>query len=85
MQTSIRNFLKKEGWFVHKVTSSVSGFPDLEAIRNGAYLHIETKTTTGELSEIQNYRIKELQDNGANVLVCYGYKDFKKQYKEFVK
>ena len=63
----------------------MSGFPDLEAIRNGAYLHIETKTTTGELSEIQNYRIKELQDNGANVLVCYGYKDFKKQYKEFVK
>jgi Holliday junction resolvase len=57
--------LEAEGYYVLKlIKTSKNGIPDLIAIKEGEVLFSEIKTPNGKLSEIQKYRIKELESYG---------------------
>jgi len=57
--------LEAEGYYVLKlIKTSKNGIPDLIAIKEGEVLFSEIKTPKGKLSEIQKYRIKELESYG---------------------
>lgn len=57
--------LEAEGYYVLKlIKTNKNGIPDLIAIKEGEILFSEIKTTNGKLSEIQKYRMKELESYG---------------------
>jgi Holliday junction resolvase len=57
--------LESEGYYVLKlIKTNKNGIPDLIAIKEGDILFSEIKTTNGKLSEIQKYRMKELESYG---------------------
>jgi Holliday junction resolvase len=57
--------LEAEGYYVLKlIKTSKNGIPDLIAIKEGEVLFSEIKTPNGKLSEIQKYRMKELESYG---------------------
>jgi Holliday junction resolvase len=57
--------LEAEGYYVLKlIKTSKNGIPDLIAIKEGEILFSEIKTPKGKLSEIQKYRMKELESYG---------------------
>lgn len=81
IQKRISDYLESEGWFVVKlIKTNKNGIPDLMALRDGVTRFIEVKRPkVGKLSEIQKYRIKELQQNGFSAEVWEGIeKKFKK-------
>ena len=74
IQTKIVNKLKRDGWEVIKlIRTSMVGVPDLMALKNGVVKFVEVKQTIGILSEIQKVRIKQLRDNGFEVLIWTDY------------
>jgi Holliday junction resolvase len=57
--------LEADGYYVLKlIKTNKNGIPDLIAIKKGDILFSEIKTTNGKLSEIQKYRMKELESYG---------------------
>lgn len=57
--------LEAEGYYVLKlIKTNKNGIPDLIAIKEGDILFSEIKTPKGKLSEIQKYRMKELESYG---------------------
>ena len=58
--------LEAQGYYVIKLMkTNKNGIPDLIAIPKGSdVLFSEIKTPMGRLSEIQKYRIKELEEHG---------------------
>jgi Holliday junction resolvase len=57
--------LEAEGYYVLKlIRVNKTGIPDLIAIKEGEILFSEIKTPKGKLSEIQKYRMKELESYG---------------------
>jgi Holliday junction resolvase len=79
IQTKIIKKLEAEGYYVLKlIKTNKNGIPDLLAIKNNECLFVEVKREDGKLSEIQKYRIKELNDKGINAKVWFDYEcDFK--------
>lgn len=70
IQNEIEVFLRKSGFFVTKlITTTTNGIPDLLAVRDGLALFVEVKTDRGILSELQKYRIEEL-NKYAVAVVC---------------
>lgn len=70
IQSRIIERLKKEGWLVVKIgLTNLPGFPDLIALRNGEVRFIEVKRPGCKPRELQQYRIKQLKENGFNVEV----------------
>ena len=71
------NQLEKEGYYVIKlVTTNKNGIPDILAIpRDCDVIFCEVKTPTGRLSELQEYRLKELASYGFTTEVYRGDKD----------
>ena len=56
------------------MSTSTSGIPDVMAIKEGRVVFVEVKKFDGKsaynkLSEIQKYRISEIQNSGADVFV----------------
>lgn len=74
IQTRRIKELEAEGYYVIKLLkTNKNGIPDLLAIKaNGDILFSEIKTTSGKLSKLQEYRIKELQTNGFRTEVYRG-------------
>ena len=73
IQTKIIKRLKTEGWYVIKlIKTSVSGIPDLIAIKENETFFIEVKRPEGKLSEIQKVRIQELRSRNIKVKVLCG-------------
>jgi len=73
-QTKIKNKLEADGWTVVKlIKTSLNGIPDLMCLKNGTTMFVEVKQPNGVLSEIQKYRIKELQSKGFVVHVWIDY------------
>ena len=73
IQTKIIKRLKNEGWYVIKlIKTSVSGIPDLIAIKESETIFIEVKRPEGKLSEIQKVRIQELRSRNIKVKVLCG-------------
>lgn len=65
--------LESEGYYVLKlIKTNKNGIPDLIAIKEGEILFSEIKTQTGKLSEIQKYRIKELESYGFKTEIYNG-------------
>lgn len=65
--------LEAEGYYVLKlVKTNKNGIPDIIAIKEGDILFSEIKTPTGKLSEIQKYRIKELESYGFKTEIYNG-------------
>lgn len=65
--------LEAEGYYVLKlIRVNKTGIPDLIAIKEGEVLFSEIKTSKGKLSEIQKYRIKELESYGFKTEVYNG-------------
>ncbi len=71
IQSKIIKRLEKEGWYVIKlIKTNKNGIPDLVCFKNGQFKFIEVKRPhVGVLSEIQKYRIAELQKIGIEVKV----------------
>jgi Holliday junction resolvase len=70
IQSKIIKQLEADGWYVLKlIKTNKNGIPDIVAFRNNEFQFIEVKTEKGVLSELQKYRIKELQDLGFKVYV----------------
>lgn len=66
--------LEAEGYYVIKLTkTNKNGIPDLIAIpKNSDVLFVEVKQPSGRLSELQKYRLKELESHGIKTEVYYG-------------
>ena len=67
IQTAIKNYLKKEGWFVTKIIScSTNGLPDLLVIKEGRVIFFEVKQPGKKVipGGLQEYMIKELKNKG---------------------
>jgi len=74
IQNKIKKKLEADGWIVvNLIKTSMSGIPDLMALKNSITMFIEVKQPKGILSEIQKYRIKELTKEGFKVHVWTDY------------
>jgi Holliday junction resolvase len=73
IQTKRIKQLEAEGYYVLKLSkTNKNGIPDILAIKEGEILFSEIKTPRGKLSEIQKYRIKELESYGFKTEVYNG-------------
>ena len=74
IQTKKIKELEAEGYFVIKLKlTNKNGIPDLLAIpKDYDVLFVEVKGKKGKVSKLQEYRIKELKDNGVRVEVYKG-------------
>ncbi len=69
-QRKIIKFLEKENWIVIKtIVLSKSGIPDIIAFKNGKTIFIEVKSKGKKPSKLQEYKIKQLRENGFTCLV----------------
>ena len=66
--------LEAEGYYVIKIIkANKNGLPDILALHpTKGILFCEVKTETGVLSELQKFRLKELQQYGFDVQVLRG-------------
>ena len=66
--------LEGEGYYVIKLMkTNKNGIPDLIAIpRNSDVLFSEVKTPRGKVSELQKYRMKELNSHGIKTEIYTG-------------
>jgi Holliday junction resolvase len=66
--------LEAEGYYVLKLMkTNKNGIPDLLALKPGAdVLFSEVKKLSGKVSELQKYRLKELEDYGFKTEVHRG-------------
>ena len=66
--------LEAEGYYVIKlINTNKNGIPDLIAIPKGAnVLFSEVKTPKGKVSKLQEYRLKELKENGFKTEIYTG-------------
>lgn len=61
-----------DGWYVIKlITTNRNGIPDLILIKPKEVRLVEVKASNGKISELQKYRIKELENLGFNVSIEY--------------
>ena len=79
LQSRIINDLEKQGWIVIKtITLSKNGFPDIFAFRCGVTIFIEVKSEHGKATELQKYRIEELQQAGFKAEIINSFEQYKK-------
>lgn len=72
IQAKIIDRYEKDGYMVVKlIQTSKNGIPDLLLLKDGIASFIEVKTETGRLSELQKYRIKQLEEKGFKVEVLH--------------
>ena len=65
IQAKIIKHLTKQGYYVIKLMrTNVNGIPDLLAIKDGTAKFYEVKRPGGVVSELQKFRIKELNNYG---------------------
>lgn len=66
--------LESEGYYVIKlIKTNKNGIPDLIALPKGCdVLFSEVKTPKGVVSELQKYRLKELENHGVRTEVYRG-------------
>lgn len=74
VQTRLIKDLEDKGYYVIKlIKTNKNGIPDLIAIpRDSNVEFYEVKRATGKPSELQKYRIKELQNHGIKAELFYG-------------
>lgn len=73
MQSKIIKELENKGYYLIKlIKTNKNGIPDLLALKENEIYFIEVKRKDGKLSKIQEYRIRELNNNGFKVDIIYG-------------
>ena len=78
LQSKIIKLLESDGWLVIKtIQLSKNGYPDIFAFRAGKTIFIEVKSPTGKATELQKYRIEQLQSQGFTAFVCNSLDHFK--------
>ena len=78
LQSKIIKELEADGWLVVKtIQLSKNGYPDIFAFRAGKTIFIEVKSPTGKATELQKYRIEQLQNQGFTAFVCNSLDHFK--------
>ena len=79
LQSKIIADLDKRGWIVVKtITLSKAGFPDIFAFKNGRAVFFEVKAKKGVKSQLQQYRIEQLQQQGFMAEFIDDYEDYLK-------
>ena len=77
LQSKIIADLDKRGWIVVKtITLSKAGFPDIFAFNNGKTMFFEVKAKKGVRSQLQQYRIEQLQQQGFTAEFIDDYADY---------
>jgi len=72
IQAKIIDRYEKDGYMVVKlIQTSKNGIPDLLLLKDGVASFVEVKTETGRLSELQKFRIKQLEEKGFKVEVLH--------------
>lgn len=72
IQAKIIDRYEKDGYMVVKlIQTNKNGICDLLLLKDGIASFIEVKTETGRLSELQKYRIKQLEEKGFKVEVLH--------------
>lgn len=70
IQAKIIDRYEKDGYMVVKlIQTNKNGIPDLLLLKAGTASFVEVKTEIGRLSELQKYRIKQLEEKGFKVEV----------------
>ena len=79
LQSKIISDLNKRGWIAVKtITLSKAGFPDIFAFKNGRTVFFEVKAKKGVKSQLQQYRIEQLQQQGFTAEFIDDYEDYLK-------
>lgn len=64
----------------------LKGLPDLAIVgKDQLTAYVEMKKPGGTLRPEQKHVIQKFRDYGFDVMVCYGFEDFKKQIMELIK
>jgi Holliday junction resolvase len=75
-QTQIKKKLQEDGWIVVKlIKTSLTGIPDILALKDGKAMFVEVKQIKGVLSPIQSHVIETLRTNGFEVNIWTKYKE----------
>ena len=75
-QTQIKKKLQEDGWIVIKlIKTSITGIPDILALKDGKAMFVEVKQLKGVLSPIQDHVIKTLRENGFEVNIWVKYNE----------
>ena len=75
-QTQIKKKLQEDGWIVVKlIKTSLTGIPDIIALKDGKAMFVEVKQIKGVLSPIQTHVIKTLRTNGFDVKIWTKYQE----------
>lgn len=70
VQSRVIGILKEDGWLVVKIgLCSIPGFPDLMALKSGRVKFVEVKRTGEKPRPLQEYRHKQLREQGFEVEV----------------
>lgn len=71
IQTKIMLSLRKEGWYCNKIiNTSLKGVPDIIAHKNGKTVYIEVKKPGLKPTNLQVYRMQELEKYGIKTLTA---------------
>lgn len=85
VEVYLRDQCEANGILCYKfVSPGYRGVPDDIIIYNGKTIFVETKSSTGQLSEIQKKRIHDMKDHGADVRVCSTRPSIDKLLKELI-
>jgi Holliday junction resolvase len=68
--------LQEDGWIVIKlIKTSLTGIPDILALKDGKAIFVEVKQPKGVLSPIQDHVIKTIRENGFDVKIWTKYQE----------
>lgn len=83
LQSKIIKYLESEKWIVIKtITLSKNGFPDIFAFRKGVSIFIEVKSKNGKATDLQRYRIEQLQSEGFKAEIIYSFEQFIEKFSQ---
>lgn len=85
VENQIKKYLDSIGAFHVKIHGSAfmpAGLPDILASVNGRFVAIEVKKPKGGIvSELQKFKIREIQDSGGIAFVANGLDVVKREFK----
>ena len=81
-ENKVKQYLKSIDAYYFKVWGGgfqQSGIPDVVACKNGIFIGIELKSSTGKPSELQKYNIKQINESGGVGIILFpeGFDEFK--------